>query len=190
MPLRNFDQSKINYFEVNSKALAIACIHRMCQDAGLHEVTDSRYYTKQNREYSVTSYNNIDVSHWTIEGNAFRDSIYDITLSTFSGLLNECMDHINKIEAAIKQGINTWLAGANAMNGATLNFILKELRTIQMNIMGVESKIKTKMKHDTSKSLIIDLIDEIKVRGLKQLEEDLEEDPTDLAEEGIITSDQ
>lgn len=162
IPLRHLDEVKINYFKVDGELVAKNLIHQLCQEAGLEQKTCGI------RCYGFAGYNN-DVYSWRIEGVTYGAPLGKLTLSNFTGHLQDCRVYINEIEAVVRQCFDEWLISGKTSKGLSVKFLIDHLKTIELQVNYIQSKIKTQQYHTGAKNAIALAKAEIEAIGAQEL---------------------
>lgn len=141
VPMRNYDDERINYFKIQPEKLAIKFARTLCADYNLVENESKKRGTFRFRWDGLSS--------WEIEGKEYNDSMKDLNLQReFIGDIDECRAEINTIEKAIRGCVDEWIACGKRPSGLTVGMVVDFLTVMEQQLRRVDSKIKTQRQKD------------------------------------------
>ena len=169
-PMRHYEGCEVNYFRVDMNRVARQFIYTMMEDAGLQHMECNTWRPPKDR--GTWTMRGEDPDDWHIEGNKYTDEMNEVGLEPFTGDLEECRNHIRRMEVAIRAGYDRWYMHDRQPEGLTTKMMLDFLNTIERRVQWIETKVKTQRQYKEALDLIQEFRKTVTDVAKKQMEEE------------------
>lgn len=159
VPLRHYDISRINYFQIATSAVAKAFAHKLCKEAGLKADNAGN----QKGTYKISDYSYLD--YWRIEGKTYKPE--KVNKQSFTGNMEECHAYLDEIEASTQQAFDNWKVNNTPLDEIAIRTVIGNLDAILGYVTRVETKIKTRQQYQWALSKIAETKTELIEAGLR-----------------------